>query len=590
MTSLFTWKRAAHLSWTIAAALLITAYGALLRLDAFTGKYGTLAHPAWARLATYDVAPIARRLRPSSIAWGPDEHPYVGGDPITYLKFGRAMTSFYQAHVREPVFLALTRFGLWALDGQDAGVSLASAIGGVALIFATFLLGTAVASPAVGLAAAAMMAVDFDAITWAVDGWRDDTFTAAVLLAAWALVRFRERPNFRYAVLTGLTGVVACLTRITALSFIVPALVWIVLAGDGRRERARQAALAFGILLVVVGPYLISCALATGDPFIAINYHTTYYRFAEGLPIGQPMSAGAYLRQKFAQHPVSTIDAGAVGLFVWPFITKWNGLSSWTPWLTTIGWWSALAGLAIWPFSPKGRLLIVILIASLLPYAFTWNVGGGGEWRFTMHVYPLYAIAAAQAWALLLSPWWRTAPRVLVWRAALVTAAGCAGTIAYIGLPWFVAREAIANGEALNVQTGDRDWVFYRSGWSEPHQDGIVTARVSQDARTTVHFPLPSRKAFEIVLRVDPVAPERQERLTVLFNRQLIGTLRLSWDPARIGSYRLSLPVAWVRKGDNEITLVPDTLVPAGSAGPRFSWIDSGSPIGVRFWYLRVLD
>ncbi|HEY3885880.1 MAG TPA: hypothetical protein VGL62_11765, partial [Vicinamibacterales bacterium] len=39
-------------------AVLVTLYGALLRLDAFTGKYGTLDHPAWARYATHELAPL----------------------------------------------------------------------------------------------------------------------------------------------------------------------------------------------------------------------------------------------------------------------------------------------------------------------------------------------------------------------------------------------------------------------------------------------------------------------------------------------------------------------------------------------------
>ena len=76
-------------SWTIVAALLITVYGALLRLDAFTAKYGALDHPAWARIATRRVAPIARHLRPSTVIWGREARPYVGGDPITYLQYGR---------------------------------------------------------------------------------------------------------------------------------------------------------------------------------------------------------------------------------------------------------------------------------------------------------------------------------------------------------------------------------------------------------------------------------------------------------------------------------------------------------------------
>lgn len=58
-------------SWAaLAAALLITLYGGLLRLDAFTGKYGPLERPAWARVMTHRVAPLARHLRPSTVTWG----------------------------------------------------------------------------------------------------------------------------------------------------------------------------------------------------------------------------------------------------------------------------------------------------------------------------------------------------------------------------------------------------------------------------------------------------------------------------------------------------------------------------------------
>ena len=42
-----------------AAAAAITLYGALLRLDAFVGKYGVLDHPAWARVMTHQVAAFA---------------------------------------------------------------------------------------------------------------------------------------------------------------------------------------------------------------------------------------------------------------------------------------------------------------------------------------------------------------------------------------------------------------------------------------------------------------------------------------------------------------------------------------------------
>jgi hypothetical protein len=91
----------------IAAALLITLYGGLLRLDAFVGKYPKLDHPGWARVLVDHIAPLGAALRPSSIVWKPEAQPYIGGDPITYLSYARQMRGFFDADVREPVFRAL---------------------------------------------------------------------------------------------------------------------------------------------------------------------------------------------------------------------------------------------------------------------------------------------------------------------------------------------------------------------------------------------------------------------------------------------------------------------------------------------------
>jgi hypothetical protein len=175
-------------------------------------------------------------------------------------------------------------------------------------------------------------------------------------------------------------------------------------------------------------------------------------------------------------------------------------------------------------------------------------------------------------------------------RAAAVAAVAAVAACVYLALPWFVARESVANREAVTISAGSRDRVFYRRGWSTPHPEGAVTVRVSKTAQTTMHFPLAEKRAYEAVLRLDPVAPGTQARATVLFNRQLVGTLHLSWDPERVGSYRVPLRAEWVRIGDNEITLVPDTLVAAAAGGPRYAWLDPAEKLGVRVWYLRVLD
>ncbi len=583
----------------VIVALLITAYGGLLRLDAVVHRYGTVEHPGWARMLTHAVPGWAAPVKPAAHEWQRIATPYVGGDPINYLRFAREMRTFYQAHVREPVFLAWTKAFLWLLDDQDIAISFASAAGSTLAIFAAYLLASAVVSPVAALVVAALIAGEYDLITWGMDGWRDDTFMVAVVLAAWGFVRLQGRPSFANALLAGTVAGLACLTRITALSFVAPALLLLVLGAPRaqRWARARKAGLAALVCAALVGPYLVSCAIATGDPFYAINYHTVYYRFGEGLPIEKPMSAAEYISGKVAGHPLRVLDTALMGLFVQPFVTKFHGYEGYAPHIGAALAWCSAAGMLLLPFVSAGRMLLVILLASLLPYAFTWNVSSGGEWRFTMHAYPLYLVAALfavdRACRPALALWrgraeWRRPSRRILIRTAAVLSCATLGWAAYIALPWFVVREAVALREDVSIEAGPRDRLFFGEGWSAPHRDGVLV-RVSRRERTTVRFPLPERRSYDIVVRLDPVAPDLQRRMTLLLNRQLLGTLHLRSDPIRMGAYRLHLPQDQVRTGSNELTIVPDALVSAASAGPRFAWLDPVEQIGIRLWYVRVL-
>jgi hypothetical protein len=582
-------------------ALAIVLFGSLLRLDAFVGKYGTLDHPAWARIATQQIAPRARTFVPAEVRWSRELRPYVGGDPINYLAYAREMVSFYQPHVREPVFLAWTRLALWSLDGQDAAVSLASALGSVLAVLATYLLGAALISPATGLLASLLLAIEFEVITWAPDGWRDDMFMATVVLAAWALVRLQRAPSFSGALLAGALCGVACLTRITALAFVLPAFVWLLAdaAPEQRRTLWRHVLVAFLIAAALVAPFLISSAIATGDPLYALNYHTGFYRHAEGLDTSTPMTARQYVTSHLATLPVATGDTGFIGLFVQPFVTKWNGFVQWISGLGALLRLAALAGLGAMLFTRGGRLLILILLASILPYAFTWHLPGGGEWRFTLPAYPIYLTASAVTLTGLfrvanrisrgiVRPS-RDAVRLASRRVAVVAVIAAVGTSLYFGLPWFVAKESIASGRSTSIDTGDRDRVFYRGGWSAPRRDGI-TARVSVSERSSIHIPLPQKRAYELLLRLDPVAPDAQQRISVLFNGTLVGRMHLGWDPSRVGSYRIVIPADAAHAGSNELVLIPEPTIAAGQAGPLYSSIPAHEQIGVRVWYVRVLS
>jgi hypothetical protein len=345
------------------------------------------------------------------------------------------------------------------------------------------------------------------------------------------------------------------------------------------------------ISTALIAPFLISCGIATGDPLFAINALTTYYRAAEGAPTRAPMSATAYIREKAVTHPVATLDVAVTGLFVRPFVKKWTPFDIWIRGLAAVLTWSSLAGLVMWGFTPAGRLVLVLLVTSLIPYAFTWKIGGGGDWRFTLHAYPVLLVAAVDAWARVLAAARQRPPlRPLALRASIAALGAVALTAGYAALPWWAGREMIARKEALTIEADDRSRVFYRQGWSASHAEGNVNVRVSRVPQATVHVPLPVKQAYEIVLRFDPVDPALQQRVTVLLNRQMLGTLHVSWDPARVGSYRLTLPQAAVRVGDNEVTLVPDRTIDAAAAGPAFAWTAPAATLGVRMWYLRVLE
>ena len=586
-------------NWPVLLALAITVYAGLLRLDAYVAKYGTIESPGWARLLTTGAAPVGTALRPYERGWPPEPTPYVGGDPVNYIRFAREMTSFYQPHVREPVFLATTRAYLWLLGGQDAAVSFASATGSLLAVFGTYMLAAMLMPRIAALAAAFLLAADHEVITWAVDGWRDDVVMATVVWTAWACLRMREQPSHLNAAIAGVSAAAACLTRITALVFVLPALVWVVVDSprDLRRARARAAGVAMTVIALLVAPYLISCAIATGDPFFAINYHTVYYRHADAMPTEGTMSAAEYIRTKFAAHPVRMFDVGITGLVVRPFANKWGGLQPLLGAAQRWVVWAAVAGLLLLPWHAPGRLLLVVLFSSLLPYAFTWNIGDGGAWRFTMHAYPIYLVAACYAGARLAQlattvvrrRW--TMPRVsrqMAASGAVFAVLALAAPCAYGALPWLIVRESLARGEDTNVDTGERDGMFYVQGWSDPRAENIMV-RFSLGDRSIVRVPLPAAGAYAVALRMDPVLPDGEQRVSVLFNRHFVARFALTLTPDRVGTYRFQLQPHQVRAGSNELTLIPETVAAASAAGPRFAWLPPDAQVGFRLWYVRIL-
>jgi hypothetical protein len=582
---------------------LVVAYGALVRLDRLFRAYGPFDHPDWLVRVQGTVGALRDPLVPSGWNWKKVERPYVGGDPIGYLRFAREMRHFYQGHFREPVFLATTRMYLAATDDQDVAISLASLTFSVACVFATYLLGSTLGSRWAGLFAAMALAVEYEIVTWAPDGWRDEAFSTFVLLSAAAFLRLQRRWTWPSAVLVGVAGAAACLTRLSSLTFLVPAVFWLAWprASVPWRTQIARLGLAVGVMTVLVSPYLINCFRETGDPFIAVNQHTGFYQPSTGIAMDTQPSALAFTMAPFARKPIATTDTALRGLFVTPFATKWRGFTDVLPLAGQVLPWLAAAGLVAWLTAPGGRLVLVILITSLVPYMLTWSLRGGDHWRFTMHAYPIYLVAAFTfvvalsrgASALFRDGARRTLARVPVRR----TLVGCGLVVLITGLallehywiPHLVARESLKAGDSVSIEAGSNDRVFFKDGWSDLVRGGNVVARLATSPRSTIWLPVPDRRPYQLVIRMDPVPFEDAppQRVRAFLDGRVVGVFSLTWNPERVGSYAAEIPAEWVSPGWTRLDLMADYLKPLDKA-TAFSELPRSLAVGFRLWYVRL--
>jgi hypothetical protein len=580
---------------TARAAVALTAvvlYCGMLRLDALTQMYGPVRSPRWLQVLQQSRMGDST-LRPQGMTWPPvPDYPHADGpptryrsDPYTYLKYAREMRSFYAAHVREPLFPFATKVSLWLLDQQDVAVSFASAAFSLIAIIATYLVGAVAFSRLVGLTAAFALGVESELIGWNVGGWRDDAFTASVVVCAYIMLRYCQVPSRTNAVFLGVASGLACLVRITSLSFIVAGFTFLLI----RREtpwRSRIAHLGVSAIVatVIVAPYIINCWRTFDDPLYAINFHTGAYRATEGQPLEVKETAGQYLGQHFRSSPVRMIDTFILGMTSYPFTNKWRGFS---PWGDVVGTWlsrAALLGLLLFLWSQSGRLLLVVLAGSMLPYAFTWRVAS--DWRFTEHTYPFYLLAACLAIrevVSLLGPstlrarlaHYRQLKPALALAALLSIITGALLTVIRI-MPPMIAKEALRSGENVSITAGDRDGAFFVDGWSRPVREGNVTTRAARGSSSTLDVPLPDVRDYNMTVRLDP-HPRPAEgsapnlpAMVVFVNNQRLTSFEMTWNPQRVGAYELHVPATLIKPGMNRMTFI-------SANGSRF-----------KLWYLRV--
>lgn len=620
-------KRAAigrALAW--AALAVILAHGAMLRLDAIAARYGPVTSPRW--LAALQTRGYARpeSIRPASIQWGPEPlYPHRDGpathyfsDPYIYLDAARHMSSFYTAHFREPLFPFATRTFLHLLHGQDVAVSFASACFSVLAIWLTYVFGAAVWSRPAGLLAALGLSLDGDVISHASLGWRDDAYVAVVVLCAYVMLRCwrtiqgpaavrrlgRLRIDAAYleAVALGVAFGLAILTRIMAVSFLAAAVGSLAFAPrTSWRRRLSVIAIATVTAVLVSGPYFVNCWRQFGDPLYTFNVHGNIYGAAEGQAWNG--STAAYVSQKIFSRPVETFDAVAQGLSTYPFTNKWHGLDVWH---TGLGDWAAagaIIGIVVLAGSAVGRLLLVAMLGSLIPFSLTWQIDP--NFRFTEHVYPALLVAAAVAvdlacrgvWAILVPR--RSSEQAGRWRPtswlawATVVAMGSAGLwcVTRVSPSWMFQAKLRAR-EAAMVTAGARDGAFFSRGWSEEviRASDVVSLRVAH-TDASLSLPLPGVNDYTVFVRMDPFprpvedVPARLPVVDVTINGTPVAAVDFQWKADRIGAYQIVLPQALVHAGTNRLDFHlrrPDLPPGAIQAG-----ITDGD--GISLWYVRVV-
>lgn len=516
-------------------------------------------------------------------------------DSYTYLQFAREMRSFYRAHYREPLFPALTKAALVLLGDQDIAVSFVSGLFSVLAVVATYWLGTLAFSRGVGLAAALAMAIERDEISWGVSGWRDSAFTFAVVMFAWAAVKYLRAPSRRTALWLGAWAAVGCLLRITALSYVIPGGVAVLIAvGRPWAIRRREAGVAVLMLAVFVGPYLFNCWRVFGDPLYAINYHTGNYLVAEGAATLSPPSAAAYIGAKVFDHPYRTFDTALLGVTSYPFFVKWHGFDPWGAWLGRFLSAAAVVGFVVLLGFPSGRLLLFVALMSQLPFSVTWTVAP--DWRFTEHLYPFFlimsfvpvALALRGVWPLV-RPWPERMARSRYFWGSVACGISVVGWLAVDVLPAGVAREAIDAGEGGSLVAGGRDYPFFAGPWSGAVTEGNVTFRVPTASGAVIRLPLPRAEDYELTLRMDPfprpLTPvPTLPSVSVFVNDHLVSRQPLRWNPDRVGAYAVSVPRAVARAGTNDLALMLDGGLADGL--PPASGLGEGSSL--RVWLVRV--
>ncbi|GEM_PF-3619291 len=418
--------------WIAAAvAAIIIVYGCVLRVDALFVHSGNLAHES---LSGW-VPPYAL-FNPANAT----DDPYRA-DVRSYLDRAETFSwwSFYASSFREPFYIALSMPFL-ALAGGEIGILIQSCFFSCATLLLFFWIARRLHGPWWAVALLVPVALHEWLILEAPTGYRMSAYVF-FLLTATAIMVFTSASR-RAAGVAGTGFGLLSLIRLSALSVAVPLLA-VQLVTLERHKRRVYAVWFLALLTALVAPFLVSNAVAQGDPFYSISFHTEFWLHAEGLPTSDgAVSWGRYFTD-FGRGG-ALMKGTALGMTTLPLRTFWIGLRHF-PLLDAVTLALGVLGLGLCLFT-KRRFIAAGYFAHLIPFAYIQNFPSGQMPRFVMPSYFFLVLAAPIAWQHILT---------------------LAGT-------WTRGQRAAARSEANRTEM-ESAHSCYRHSWGLPRERAVAS-------------------------------------------------------------------------------------------------------------------
>ncbi len=330
--------------------------------------------------------------------------------------------------VREPAWIWLNRVAAFFFGAEESTLRLVSLLAGLALVAATARLGAMWFGTAIGLAAAAGMALSPQWAEWSARGLRTDWYALLVVgfVIEWeraAAVRTSQNitdgdnppprrftPEFAASLRMGALAALANLTYISAISWTLPFLAW---RAWRTHWRLAPITVAFALAILPLLPHLAFNYRFhnSRDPFFSSNIHARFYRNYEALGQWGGARREEFYRDPYGGPPVTTLGyvlgghnagqllggslAGAWKIFVY----RAAGIQQFgaSKVLTAL----YLLGIAAAVFLPAGRRAILLWLWLGAPFLFIASLRHF-DLRLAAHLTPWMwmFLALGIAWAI----------------------------------------------------------------------------------------------------------------------------------------------------------------------------------------------